>query len=101
MHAVLVGLVGQTIWTMDRRKPNRILEVSADRALVATGQSPDGKPVKIAELQDAADRLYRDGELGISVRNVGYRSAFVGAVLATLPDTVAELRPRRIRLVGS
>ena len=99
--AVLVGLVGQTIWTMDRRQPNRILEVSADKVLVATGRSPDGKPVKIAVLQDAADRLYRDGELKISVRNVGYRSAFVGAVLATLPGTVVELRPRRIRLVVS
>ncbi len=101
MHAVLVGLVGRTIWTMSRRKPNGILEVLAGTVLVATGRSPDGKPVEIIVLQDAAERLYRDGELKISKDSVGYRSAFVGAVLATLPGTVAELRPRRIRLVVS
>ncbi len=101
MHAVLVGLVDRTIETMSTRQPNRILGVSADKVLVATDRSPDGKPVKIVVLQDAVERLYRDGELEISKDSVGYRSAFVGAVLAALPDTVVELRPRRIRLVAS
>jgi hypothetical protein len=56
------------------------------------------KPVPLDEIQDALDRLVRDGELEISVDSVGYRSAFIGAVLATLPDVTTDVRPRRVRL---
>jgi hypothetical protein len=79
-------------------KENRILAVSGNTVLVGTGRSPQGKPVDISEVQEAAERLFRDGEIEISVRSVGYRSAFVGAVLSALPGTAAETRPRRIRL---
>jgi hypothetical protein len=67
---------------------------------VGTGKSPEGKPVEIDWIQSAADRLFEHGEVEISVASVGYRSAFVGAVLATLPGTIVELRPRRIRLTS-
>lgn len=48
--------------------------------------------------QQAAGRLFRDGEVAISVAEDGYRSAFVGAVLQSLPGASPEVRPRRIRL---
>lgn len=99
MQAVLSGLVGSSIRTMTGRE-NRLLRVSGNTVWVATGRSPEGKPVDISEVQDAADRLFRHGEIEISVPSVGYRSAFVGAALSSLPGTAAELRPRRIRLVG-
>ena len=99
MHAVLSGLVGSSISTLSGRE-NRILSVSGDTVMVATAKSPQGQPVDIREVQDAADRLFRRGEVEISVPTVGYRSAFVGAVLSTLPGTTVELRPRRIRLAG-
>ena len=43
------------------------------------------RPVPIAWVQDALDQLVRDGEITINVDTVRYRSAFVGAVPATLP----------------
>ena len=98
IHSVLSSLVGQSIETLTG-KPNRVIRVSGDTVWVGTGKSPDGKPVEIAMVQLAADRLFQLGEVEISVPSVGYRSAFVGAVLATLPNTIVELRPRRVRLV--
>jgi hypothetical protein len=97
MRAVLERLAGTTIRTMTG-KPNRVLRVDGDVVWVATGRSPEGKPVKIQMVQAAADRLYRYGEVEISVASVGYRSAFVGAVVSTLPGTVSVVGPRRIRL---
>jgi putative restriction endonuclease len=36
--------------------------------------------------------------VAINPETVGYRSAFIGAVLRTLPDTMASLRPPQVRL---
>jgi hypothetical protein len=98
IEGLLSGMVGTSIRTLTGRE-NWIIRVSSGVVWVGTRKSPQGKPVEIAQVQDAADRLYRYGEVEISVASVGYRSAFVGAVLATLPGTVGLLRPRRIRLV--
>jgi hypothetical protein len=62
-----------------------------------TNQRPT-EPVPVADIQAAIDRLWRDGEIEVSVGSVGYRSAFGGAVLQTIPGTTALTRPRRIRL---
>jgi hypothetical protein len=97
MHQVLRSLVGREISTMTGRT-NRILRVDGPVVWVPTKRSPEGRPVDIADVQSAADRLYEDGELGISVKSVGYRSAFVGAVLIALDDTEALLNPRMLRL---
>ncbi|MFZ5854206.1 MAG: GIY-YIG nuclease family protein [Chloroflexota bacterium] len=98
--AFLSGLVGQSIPTIGG-KVNRILAIEDDVVLVATDRSPNGKPVQIAEVQAAANLLFERGELEISVATVGYRSAFVGAVLAALPGTTALLNPRRVRIGSS
>jgi hypothetical protein len=97
--AFLAALVGQTIPTMTGR-PNKILHVEGDVVWVGTNRSQQGQPVAIAEVQDAANRLFADGEIRIDVPTVGHRSAFVGAVLSALPGTRAELNPRRIVLIG-
>lgn len=94
---VLGALVGQTIHTLTGR-PNKVLAVGRTEVIVGTGKSPSGQAVPLAWVQDALDRLAREGEIEISVESVGYRSAFIGAVLATLPNTIADLNPRRIRL---
>jgi hypothetical protein len=94
----LRGLVGQTIHTITRRQRNHILEIRADDVIVATDKSPRGGPVSIADIQAAMDMLERDGEVRIDVKTVGYRSAFVGGVLATLPGAVALTNPQRIKL---
>ena len=95
--AFLRSLLGQEIRTLTGRT-NRVLEVTADTVMVATARSPNGQPVPIAWVQGALDRLIADGEVEISVESVGYRSAFIGAVLATVPGARTALAPRRVML---
>ncbi len=94
---MLKPLLGLTIPTMTGRS-NRVIAIRGNDVIVATAKSPTGRPVPIEWIQDALDRLERDGDLEISVASVGYRSAFVGAVLQTLPGAIATTRPRRIML---
>jgi hypothetical protein len=54
---------------------------------VGTAKSPQGQWVNITDVQAARDTLRRRGHVAISVKEVGYRSAFIGAVLSTLPGT--------------
>jgi len=71
----------------------------AHRPLAATAKSPRGKPVPIADVQAAMDMLASSVEIAIDVPTVGYRSAFIGAVLATLPGaTVLPTSPPRVTL---
>lgn len=81
---LLTRLRGRTIETLTGR-PNRILEVGNETVTVATKRSPNGQRVPIASVQDALDELVDAGEVTISVPSVGYRSAFIGAVLAQVP----------------
>lgn len=97
-RAYLGGLVGQGLRTVTGR-PNRILEIRGDGVIVGTMKSPHGQPVPIKWVQDAMDRLEADGEITIDVTTVGYRSAFIGAVLSTLPGAAIErTSPPRIAL---
>jgi hypothetical protein len=94
----LNGLVGEEIKTITGR-PNRVLGLSGGDVVVATARSPAGQPVPIKWIQRAMDRLEQDGEITIDVETVGYRSAFIGAVLSTLPGVVMlPTSPPRIRL---
>jgi hypothetical protein len=86
----LTDLVGQTIETFKGR-PNKVIAVEINDVIVGTQRSPAGKPVPIAWIQVALDRLIADGEVEVSVKSLGHRSAFLGAVLASLPD--AEFAP--------
>lgn len=56
--------------------------------IVATTKSPAGRPVPVAWVQEALDRLAEEGEVVINVAAIGYRSAFIGAVLSTIPGVV-------------
>jgi hypothetical protein len=98
--ALMRSLQGRTLDTISGRK-NRILRVHDDRVVVSTGRSPGGQDVPVRAVQAAVDELYRVGEVEISVAAVGYRSAFVGAVLAAIPGTelVTNCSPPRIRLL--
>jgi hypothetical protein len=51
-------------------------------------------------VQDAAETLYADGRIGINPTEATHRSAFIGAVLLTLPGAVGLRRPARVELVG-
>lgn len=95
----LAGLVGQSIPTLGQKKPNRVIAIDGDEVIVGTERSPKGEPVPIEWVQDALDRLYRDGQVLISVKSLGHRrSAFVGAVLGTVPGVEIDERPLRVSL---
>ena len=92
---VLKNLIGKTIRTLTGR-PNKVLGLEGDEVRVATTRSPKGTLVPIAWVQDALDRLATDGDIEISV---GYRSAFVGAVVCSLDETECSPTTMRVRLV--
>lgn len=100
-RAYLAGLVGEELRTLSGR-PNHVLSVSEAEVMVATNKSPNGTRVPIQSVQQAMDQLERDGAITIDVATVGHRSAFIGAVLSTLPGaTVLSTSPPGIRLGGS
>lgn len=93
------ALVGKEIKTLTHGQTNRILRLQADHVIVATSKSPSGAAVPIDWLQNAIDLLVRDGAVTVDVETLGYRSAFIGAFLATLPGTVVRpTTPRRVAL---
>jgi hypothetical protein len=95
----LETLVGREIRTISGRR-NTILVVEEKNVIVATSKSPDGRPVPIEWVQRAMELLAHDREITIDVDTVGYRSAFIGAVLATLlPGAVVQpTSPPRVAL---
>ena len=99
-RAYLQRFVGREIFTLTGR-PNRVLELRGEKVIVATQKSPKGQPVPIKWVQDALDALLEDGEITIDVETVGYRSAFIGAVVATLRDTEVVSGTQRVRLKRS
>jgi hypothetical protein len=62
-----------------------------------TTRSPRGQLVSIECVQAALNRLYTEHEVEISVDSVGYRSAFIGAVLSSLPNVEALPSTMRVR----
>ena len=78
-----------------------MLRLEDDHAIVATSRSPGGQPVPVGWVQSGLERLVETGEIEVSVPSLGYRSAFIGAVLLSLPGAVlVQATPPRIRLIG-
>jgi hypothetical protein len=96
-HTHLTRLVGRTIRTLTGR-PNHVIALEGLDVVVGTERSPSGSRVPLKWVQDALDRLAETGEVEISVQSVGYRSAFIGAVLLTVPGAEAAENPRRVLL---
>jgi hypothetical protein len=97
-RALLESLVGQQIHTVTGQ-PNTVVAVAGDIVTVATDRSLAGEPVPIEWVQSGLDRLLEAGEIEVGVPSLGYRGAFVAAVLLKLPGAVlVPTRPRRIRL---
>ncbi|WP_421735238.1 hypothetical protein [Cellulomonas sp.] len=93
---MLRDLIGVQLTTISGR-PNRILGVRPPVIVVATDRSPGGSPVPIADVARALEILNSEGSVEIIPDAIGYRSAFVGAVLKQLPDTrVDGTSPPRI-----
>jgi hypothetical protein len=94
---LLRSLVGQEILTAAGR-PNMILALRGSTALVRTSRSPAGQPVPVTDVQDGLDKLAARGSVPVTVAELGHRSAFVGAVLATLPGAYFTQHPAAVTL---
>ena len=57
-----------------------------------------GEPVPLAEIHAAVDRVFDGEEVRINPASVGYRSAFFGAVLQSMPGVEVLQKPQRARL---
>jgi hypothetical protein len=86
---LLRRLLGRDIKTLQGR-PNRILDIQPPHVLVAMERSPTGQQVPIADVQNALDTLRTLGRVTIHPNEVGYRNAFIGAVLLTLPGVESQ-----------
>jgi len=97
-RTVLQGLIGRELRTVTGAA-NSVIEVAETTVLVATKRSPNGQPVPIAWVQDGLDLLAQDGDVEVHPDALEHRSAFVGAVLLSLPGTYATLTsPPRVVL---
>lgn len=95
---LLRSLLGVEVRTLTRGMANTILKLESGRARVRTDRSPDGEWVDIDDVQQGLDLLARSGTVRVSVDELGHRSSFVGAVLATLPDVEVLTKPPRVTL---
>jgi hypothetical protein len=95
---VIRPLIGVELHTVTSKRPNIVLELRKDIVLVGTDRSPTGQPVRIQEIQRGLDLLARHRTVRVSVEELGHRSSFVGAVLATLPDAEVLENPAAVTL---
>ncbi len=94
---MLRPLVGVEIHTVSGQ-PNMVLAMDGDTVTVRTRQSPEGQPVPLRAVQNGLDLLGEQRSVRVDVKELGYRSAFVGAVLATLPNAQVSTTPATITL---
>jgi len=100
-RTLLFALVGRDLHTVDGSW-NRILRLEGDNVIVQTNHSgPAGAPVSITWVQEGIDLLLAKGVVLIRPKVLRHRSAFVGAVLLTLPGVEGALRPGRAFLTES
>lgn len=93
-------LVGRPLTTLGGRT-NTIRGIEGERAIVATGRSPEGQPVPIAWVQDALDLLEARGEVRIEPPTVSYRSAFHRSRSSGSGGSRAGLRSADAATLGS
>lgn len=94
---LLRRLIGRPLETASGHS-NMVLGVQGSDVLVATNRSPRGRRVPVYEVQEALDRLVAAGALTIHPDEAGYRNAFIGAVLRTLPGASFSGSPPVLRL---
>jgi hypothetical protein len=86
--------------------PNTILGVDESFVYVRTNDTdmekyPNGDRIPIEWVQEGGDKLFADGVVVLERDVSRFRSAFIGAVLLTLPDTIGRRVPARVELTTS
>ncbi len=94
----LFALKGRTLYTLGQGKPNEIVKIDRKVVTVGTEKSPEGTALQIEKVQEAFDRLRKDGKVEVSAKSLGPRSGFIGAVLATVPGAEVDEKPTAVRV---
>ena len=94
----LASLAGQSLVSVLDGVPHRILGVSRDEVYVLSTSAPLGKPVSIAVVQAAFDRLVAGEEIRLSDPALGDDGAFVSAAMLSLPGAELLHGPARVVL---
>ena len=94
---MLRRLIGEPLKTVSGAI-NTVLAVGPHAARVATTKSPQGHPVPLAEIDAALAMLREHGFVIIHPDQIGHRSAFIGAVLLTIPGATYAGSPPVIRV---
>ena len=94
----LAALAGETLISVLDGVGHRILGLSRDEVYVMTPGAPLGKPVPIAKIQAAFDRLVAGEEIHLTDPALGEDGAFVSAALLSLPGAELLHGPARVAL---
>jgi hypothetical protein len=94
MRAYVETLVGQTVYTAVENRPNTIVAVRANQAIVRTRDGNENA-ASLLKLQDIAEEVWAGEEVTLETRG---RSAFHMAVLITRPEIEYAVGPRRVWL---
>lgn len=94
---VLRPLVGAEIATATGQT-NMVLAMSHDTVVVRTEASPQEQQVPLREVQHGLNLLTANWTVQITVEDFGNSSEFIGAVLATLPQTLVTYDPIAVTL---
>ncbi|MEX0153477.1 hypothetical protein [Microbacterium sp. LMI1-1-1.1] len=92
-------LIGIPITTVSGSRINTILAVDSRDVVVSTTRTAGGHAVPIGDVVAAMELIKQNGVVDVTVDTLGYRSAFIGAVLLQLPGArILGSAPARIMI---
>jgi hypothetical protein len=92
-------LKGQTLQTLDQRKPFDIVEVTEYAVIIRPHKSNAERLISRDEIEDAAKRLIAVGQLTrteIHAEFSEFNPAYVAAILVELPNVKHSIRPIKL-----
>ena len=97
-------LKGQTLATLDQRKPFDIVEVTEHAVIVRPHKSETERQISRDAIENACRRLIAAGEITrteIHSDFSEFNPAYVVAILAALPEVKHSIRPIRLWITGN
>jgi len=92
-------LVGQTVKTLDQKKPSDILDVTDHVVLICPQETQTERPISRDEIENAYRHLVAIGQITrteIREKFSEYNPAYVAAILAELPNVKHSIRPIKL-----
>jgi len=90
---------GQTLRTLDQRKPFDIVAVTKHAVVVRPHKSDTDRQISRSAIENACRRLLADGEITrteIHSEFSEFNPAYVAAILAELPNVKHSIRPIKL-----